>query len=81
MAAPPSNVHPADMGEATFEDVRDRLFECSDGEAVLADGFEAALIFPVKFICSDPDGRDPRGFPAPLRRHSWMNHVIMRAGS
>lgn len=34
----------ARMSESTFEQVRDRLSECSDGEALLADGFEAALL-------------------------------------
>jgi hypothetical protein len=31
-------------GEASFEEIRDLLAECSDGEALLADGFEDALI-------------------------------------
>ncbi|MEV6987002.1 hypothetical protein AB0M95_37900 [Sphaerisporangium sp. NPDC051017] len=32
------------MTDSSFEDIRDRLAECSDGEALLADGFEDALI-------------------------------------
>ncbi|WP_240489844.1 hypothetical protein [Actinomadura atramentaria] len=32
------------MSDPVFEAIRDRLMECSDGEALLADGFEAALI-------------------------------------
>lgn len=32
------------MSEATYENVRDRLNACSDGEGLLADGFEEALI-------------------------------------
>jgi hypothetical protein len=32
------------MPEVAYEELRDHLAECSDGEALLADGFEPALV-------------------------------------
>ncbi len=35
---------------------------------LLADGFDEALIFPRKFICSEPDGRSTRWVQVSNRR-------------